>query len=787
MDNRQQFLLCAVLLSFVASAQAAAPRALEEVLVTAQKTTQSAQDVPISLTALDGAAMRDIGVAGLAEMAPYMPNVRFSDETDPALAQINIRGFGSNPLNAAFESSVGFVQDELFFGRPSYFAEAMFDIERVEVLRGPQGTLFGKNTIAGVFNVTSVMPSEEFSGDLRWSKGDPDESRIEGGLGGKLTEWLGLRLSGLTTERDGELYNQFLDRRDDQYEQDAMRLKVQVDLAENMSSDLTAVSSETSVNYWSLQLSDLDEGTRTFLQNYDPAIEDDPANFRSSYNTPGFLDKTSDTIGLVTRWDIGGWGGLDDSSAVLVLGDSKLTIDSLVDLDASPADIGQLTVISDYEQRSAEFRFTGSSSGLFGMGESLELVAGLFLFESQFEQLTRIFVGEHFADYVLTDDAAQLASGNSNQTSGGLLGGLNLAQLGLVGTAAGASLGQDFYQLDYLLKLESKALFAQMTWALNEHWVLTPGVRYNREQKRADAFGRGICRGAVIGQPCVMKTALQADDYQAKDLKREESDFSPKLSVQYYFRESLNGFFTVSKGFKSGGFNASSFGGDDLVFQPEQATTMELGFKGRFFDNTLSLNAAVYRTDFDDLQVLAFNGAFFDVTNAASATSEGLELDFVWLTPIEALSLRGSLGLLDARYDNYSDAPAPIANGVNATQDLSGETIALAPEQTATLTPTLTIPVFGLGLSASVDLLYQGDQYTDTDLDEATFLPAYTSYSARVSLGALDQAWTLTLGGSNLSDEKVLNQVLDTVFFPKSYNSRQKAGRKLFLALSLKW
>ncbi|MFT5033346.1 MAG: iron complex outermembrane receptor protein, partial [Bacteroidia bacterium] len=114
MDSRKRYLPCSLLLFLANSALAGTPRVLEEVLVTAQKTTQSAQDVPISLTALDGAIMRDIGATGLADMAPYMPNVRFSSESDPALAQINIRGFGSNPLNAAFESSVGFVQDEIF-------------------------------------------------------------------------------------------------------------------------------------------------------------------------------------------------------------------------------------------------------------------------------------------------------------------------------------------------------------------------------------------------------------------------------------------------------------------------------------------------------------------------------------------------------------------------------------------------------------------------------------------------------------------------------------------------
>ena len=168
----------------VASSESTSRRVLEEVVVSAQKVEQSSQDVPISLTAVSGDFMREVGATGLQDIAPYIPNVRFSSDTDPALAQINIRGFGSNPLNSAFDSSVGFVQDEVFFNRPSYYNEAMFDIARVEVLRGPQGTLFGKNTIAGVFNVTTKGPTEELAADFRINKTDPDEVSYEAGVGG---------------------------------------------------------------------------------------------------------------------------------------------------------------------------------------------------------------------------------------------------------------------------------------------------------------------------------------------------------------------------------------------------------------------------------------------------------------------------------------------------------------------------------------------------------------------------------------------------------------------------
>lgn len=781
--------LAAVSLSVLSATSVAqqSNRTLEEVIVSAQKIEQSSQDVPISLTAISGEQMRELGGTGLQEIAPYIPNVRFSSDTDPALAQINIRGFGSNPLNAAFESSVGFVQDEVFFARPSYYNEAIFDIARVEVLRGPQGTLFGKNTVAGVFNVSTKEPGEAFSGDLQATKTDPDERRLELGIGGPITDWLGLRFSAMDIQRDGQLHNRFLNRQDDEHEQDAQRLKVVATPTESLSLTLNAVRSQTSANYWGLQLSQLDDGTRTFLQNYDPDIEDDPNDQQTSYDQPGFIDKDSETLSLKVEWALGDLGAIQDLHSTLVLADTELNLQSLVDLDTSPADLATLGVASQYEQQSLEWRFTGGFNGLFGLGERLDFVVGTFLFDSRFTQQTAITAGEDLGAYLTTDDLLQLLSGNTAISSGGLLGTLNLSGLLPIADITAAVIGDDQYLLDYLLDVEAQALFGQFSWYLTENWVITPGVRYSREKKTGVASGQASCTQAALSLPCVMELALSAENYNEDDLKRTETDVSPKLSVQYYLNNDTNLFVTYSRGFKSGGFNASSFGGEDLNFEPEEAYTIEGGLKGQFFDNTLRLNAVAYRTYFDDLQVLAFNGAFFDVTNAASAISDGVELDFTWLTPLQILQISGSLGLLNARYENYPSAPAPIAQGTDAQQDLSDRRISLAPKQTASLTPSIQFPLFGLGGAASVDILYQGDQYTDGDLDRATFLEAYTTISARLSLASLDNGWVVSVGGSNLTDEEIAGQTLDTVFFPGSYNVRQKQGRKVFASLYYNW
>ena len=185
--------------------------------------------------------------------------------------------------------------------------------------------------------------------------------------------------------------------------------------------------------------------------------------------------------------------------------------------------------------------------------------------------------------------------------------------------------------------------------------------------------------------------------------------------------------------------------------------------------------------------MLAFNGFLFDVTNAGKARSEGWELDFQWVTPWEALRLVGSLGLLDANYLQYPGAPAPIGNGIGSSQDLAGKPIAFAPEQTATLTPTLTWLFGGYIATFAADALYQGDQYLDTDLDPNAFQGAHWKYAARVMFSHAGGWWTAAIGGTNLTDERTLNQVTDAPFFPGTYFAQQASGRQLFATLSLQF
>ncbi len=775
MNYRDALFRSLVPLSLLAATVAQAQtRVLEEVVVTAQKTKQSIQDVPISVTAVDGEFMKDAGISDLKELSVYVPNVRI-DANDPGSPQIFVRGFGTNTFNPSFESSVGFVQDEMFFGRAAYFTEAMFDIDRVEVLRGPQGTLFGKNTVSGVFNVFSRPVSNDFSADVELRAGEHGEQRIEAGAGGMLNDWFGARLSAMTLEKDGELENRFLDRPEENPDQDAWRLKLNVLPTANTDLELIVVESDTTINYWPKQLANLDADTRAYLEDFDPEIEGDPEDFMTSFNVDGVLEKGSTTyIGKLSH-SFGAVGSLYNLDTVVVLGNTDLYVEQNQDLDVSPADIATLLNREDFNQDTIEWRFTGDGDGLFGLGTSMQFVAGLFYFESDYVLDAGVVLGSDVGSWLGTEDARQLAGDDAP-----LLPALQLAA---------ATTTNDRFDFDYVQNTKALALFGQITLNFGERWVVTPGLRINRETKTIDTAGTERCESTTPLPPpaCVNGFLLGASTYGHRDLERKESDVSPKLSVMYYLNDEVNLFATYSKGFKSGGYNSISFTGEDLEFEDENAVTLEVGTKGSYFNRTLNLNATLYRTEYDNLQVLAFNGVFFDVSNAATAVSQGLEVDWQWLTPWEPLSLVGSLGLLDAYYEEYTGAPAPVTQGVNTRQDLSDETIAFAPESSVMLSPTLTFNLWGDLLNLSMDVIHQGDQFTDTDLDPASKVPANTKFNLRASLLDGDERWNVTVGIKNLTDKLTQNQVVDSVFFPGTYYAQQNPGRQAYAVLRLNW
>ncbi len=761
-------------------------RSIEEIIVTAQKTEQSLSDVPVSVTALQGDFLKNNNVGNLTEASTYVPNVRV-ESTSPSSPQVFIRGFGTNTFNPSFEPSVGLVQDEVFYARGAYFTESMFDLERIEVLRGPQGTLFGKNTIAGVFNiVTRGAPDQGVEADLSYTRNEWADDRFEAGLGARLGENWGMRLALLEDHRHGRLYNSLIERYEDTLEQSAQRLRFDYDGDAGLQLGLVAQRSESQVHFWPRQLYVLDDDTRNYLQNFDPQVEDNPHDFQTSFDYPGYMNKDSWSAAAHAGLDLGAVGGLNNLNTTLVLGVSNLHVDQYQDLDTSPADLLRLYGdTEDYEQYSAEWRFSGQ--GAAPWGESIEFVAGLYAMQTDYHIITGIEAGDDLASYALSNDGLQLlTSGAIAGIPFGGLGVLTGALAPLLGPLVGGVIGEDRYEYDFTQSVRTYAAFGQLTWHLNERWSVTPGLRINREVKDINAHGESQCITKPLTQQCIVQLLVNGEDY-TENIEREEGNLSPKLSVMYRYDDDLRVFANWSRGYKSGGANAISFTGGDLEYEPETATAWELGIKSHWFQRSLSVNATLYRMEFDDLQVLAFNSVFFDVTNAASAYSQGLELDAYWLTPYQPLSIAASVGWLDARYDRYADAPAPVSEGVNAQQDLSGKTLAFAPRTAATLSPTLEYTVGRYDLTLGLNARYQAEQFTDTDLDPATRVPAHVVYSAHLRVVPASNRWSITLGGKNLTDKRVLNQAIDSALFPGTFLANQQPGRTLYGKFSLQW
>ena len=758
-------------------------RQIEEIIVTAQKTEQSLSDVPVSVTSLQGKFLVENAVGTLTEASTYVPNVRV-ESTSPTSPQVFIRGFGTNTFNPSFEPSVGLVQDDIFYARGSYFTQSMFDLARIEVLRGPQGTLFGKNTIAGVFNiVTRGAPDEGTEVDLRYQRTEWNDDRIEGGIGARLNDDWGARVAILEERRHGRLYNTLVQRFEDEVNQSAQRLRLDYEGTSPLTMGLVVQNTATKVNFWPRQLFQIDPDTEAYLSGFDPQIEGNPLDFQTSFNIPGWMHIDSWTAGGNGSYDFGQVFGLDGLETTVVVASSFMGINQFQDLDTSPADLINLFGDKeDYDQHSFEWRFTGCGGAPFGWGSGSEFVAGVYGLEATYHIITGIEAGEDLASYALTDSGQRLISGGSS--SGLPFGGAAGALGPVLGPLIAAGIGQDRYTFDYQQRNRTFAAFGQLTWNINTQWSITPGLRFNNEQKRITSIGVSSCPSKSATQDCLVQTIVSANDYEV-DIHRRESNISPKLSAMYHHHDDLRVFATWSRGFKSGGANAISFTGEDLEYEPEIATSTELGIKSHWFDRTLSINATAYRMDFDDLQVLAFNGVFFDVSNAGAAYSTGLELDSQWLTPYEPLTLNTSLGYLEAKYKRYDNAPAPVSEGLNERQDLAGKTLAFAPKWSATVSPMLEYSLFGLDLNLGFNIRYQDDQFTDTDLDEYTRVKAHTIYSAHLRVSPYAGHWNLVIGAKNLTDKRVLNQSLDTALFPGVYLVNQQPGRTLYAGIGL--
>ena len=744
--------------SIAVSAGAVNAAMLEEIVVTAQQRSESLQDVPVSVAAVTAEKMSNAGIVDLQGLSELVPN--FSINETGISTTVTIRGISSG-INPGFEQSVGIYNDGIFYGRDQLARIPMMDMERVEILRGPQGILFGKNSIAGAVSQVSAKPTDDFQGSVT-ALYEPDhgEQDVRVVLSGPLSESFSGRIAILDRSLDGYVFNTVSGQDEQNEEEQVIRASLSWDVSDDMTANLKVSRStfDTAGRNMEVYNSIGAPDHISVLNGIPSTAVASPVEAGLNYsadNNGHFSDNEVSDVTLTVDWDMDGF------SLTSVTGFVEYEFDENCDCDFSGAAIFDAARQEEYEQFSQEFRFTSDLGGDF------DYIGGLFF------QSTEL----NYKDQISLPSPTLI---------GDVLAGLAPS---LAPFAPGASTDRSFNQEGDLW-----AVFAQGTYTLTDEVRVTVGGRYTSETKDADrtqqhkavaAFG-GQYQPAVVADPIsgaynALWGIFAIEPYQTIVGKLDDSSFTPVVTVEWDANEDTMAYFTWTKGFKSGGFDARSNGHPDAAvnnagnpisgnpitgsweFDREEATSIELGSKMTLADGAAELNVALYMTEYSDLQVSQFDGTLgFNVTNAGEATVQGLEADGRWAVS-DNVTLTGSAAYLDFNYDKFPNSQCYFGQVSDSADfaglcDVSGERKEYTPELQANIGAAWMGEVGeGLILSASADLVYMDDYIYASNLDPRTMQKATTQVSARIAISDSEGNWEVALLGRNLTDETVIN------------------------------
>jgi outer membrane receptor protein involved in Fe transport len=728
---------------------------LEEVIITAQKREESLQDVPISLVAISAQAMQDSNMEDLSDIANFTPNL--SVFSHPPLTSLRVRGLGS-PFDKGFEQSAGLFLDGVYLGRLAFLDAAFLDVASVEVLRGPQGTLFGKNTISGAISIRSVQPSQEaeLSVEAQGGEEDLEKYTITGNV--PLSDTVALRASTLVNKRDGTVYNTTLDRDEGGVDSRVGRVQLRWDILDWL--DLTVAAADTNQEFrlGTFQVRTATDDQFELMQSYDSRVEKDTSNNQSSQDYPSMTYQNGNKFDI--RFNASLWG--HEFSWINAV--SSIVEESLTDLDFSPIPLLFFLNGEDYEQLSSELRIV-SPLGMFG--GKLDYVAGAYVAQS--DTTIKVIIDA-------APDQAALASGLAGGSGGTAIGAL----LGPVtGDGPGERLLIDGYQESI-----SSAIYTQATWHFNDELSLTGGVRISTETKDVDQTLQLFTAGTDADGP-VFTQLVTAEEYHLVD-KRVDRDVSPKLSVNWLPEDDLTFYLSAAQGFKSGGYSGSAVRAEIAEVEPESSTTYEAGAKTRLLDGAATLNMATFYTEFEDLQLTIFEGNVSRISNAAGAISKGAELEAAFVTPWD-VSGNFSMAYLDATFTDYANGPCPA--GEETPCDLTGKPLAFAPLWKTTLSVNYfhDLGALPVNLLFGFDLLYEDDKLLQADQDPIDVQGEFGTLNVRLRLADDDDRWSLQAFVRNATDEFALDGGGDIPTLSGAHFGRAIAPRQLDITFRVKF
>jgi iron complex outermembrane receptor protein len=698
---------------------------LEEVIVTAQKRAQSIQDVPISITAFSGDFLEENGIQKIAQVAQITPNFNIAGSVQPSNNRIQIRGIGSAGNNA-IEPSVGVFIDGVYYPRPGSVIGLLMDINSVEVLRGPQGTLFGRNTVAGAMNITTRNPSQETEGSIELGYGDYDLYEVGGSFSGPLSDSVSGRIAFKYADRDGYGDN-ILDgdeygARDDTVIRGKLLFDVSDQLSMLVTADYAEINAEASVTELLNSTNTAEfEATTTALYGSSPAT-------KNSYDWK--VNQVTDA-----EHDDEQWGLSIDINYEFANGLRLRSITAARKWEATfekgdahyPVDL--IPGTTDYDNDTVSQEFQLLSPG----GETIDWLAGVYYYEEDYDIDLSRDAPEAFCDTL----AAVISP--------------------VFGTICRGGPEEGATTNTFSQELESIAVFGQATWNINAAWNATAGLRWTDDEKDGDYV-------AEVNNP---SASLFAADESALGMERDDSKTTYFGNVNWNVTDNIMLFATASTGYKSGGFNSQSGGreplGDRRIFAPEETTNYELGVKSTLLDGAMTANATLYRMEIDDFQDRAFDGLSFVVVNAGELRQQGVEVDINWV-PIEPLRIVAGVGYLDSEYLDFDGAPG-LPGG--EPQDLEGERRNFSPEWQTSLTADWTQSLAnGMEwfVGGSWSWFDEQNVGTSSNNNPQSEQDSYSIVNARLGLRSASGDWDVTLFGYNLTEEDYCQTIFDQAF-----------------------
>jgi len=709
---------------------------LEEVVVTARKREESLQDTPISVTAVSGQLLSEMGVADLTGIASIAPNVSFTTtgtvSGSTSSAVVYIRGIGQNDYVPVVDPGVGIYVDDVYMGRTIGSVLDLMDIKSLEVVRGPQGTLFGRNSIGGAISLTTNAPGDELAGSVRIVGGDDSRRELFANVNVPISDTLRANVNVMSRQRDGTVERILVPGSEKLGNDNSLggRVRVEWDASDKLLVALAAdfvherEESAPEVNlfvrdgallpaswngYGALAALSVTSTASACVQGdssagsdcYNNSLNEGPFKTRETSLSQNDIDSWG--VSLSSTYDIN-----DGLSAKLILAYRDIEAYFARQVDGTEFNIFENRDEYLHDQFSADFRFNGSS-------DQLDWVAGVFYYTEE-------------ADNQLDFTGA------------------------LEGTAYPVHVGG-------VVENENYAIYGEGTYHLSEDWHLTAGLRYTDETKRVNPNAYRYPSGDIENPPehgAPGTSELFPEGWN--EIGFSESTY--RLVLAHDLNENTTAYGSVSTGFKSGGFewritntnfrDDPSLNGNLPSFDPETVTSYELGLKTELPDIGLRFNASLFHSDYDDMIVAANAGGIATFqTNAAVAVIDGVELELTWV-PVPELLLNLNIGYIDATYDELT--PGALAAGLSLDDEFVN-----TPARTASWGMSYMFALNdGANITPRLDGNYKSRQHFEANNSDYVFDDGHTAWNASVRYSAPEGNWSVSGGIENLTDELYL-------------------------------